>query len=188
MKKKIRRAVPEHPYFRAKRELANQQQRVDWLLGFANQSSVEKLSSDEIHQTYTYLRAFSAKDADSSGTTIELPYSAAFLYEIQQTLRSGLRIAIKLDDRVGGHAGWPVTLDNIERRVFRGHSSYRGPLRAIFLAAVADAIAEDREKRFEMCARPTCERFFWKRASMKYCSNPCADADRQKRWRNNQQK
>jgi len=194
MKKKMKPAVPEHPLFRATRELATDQQRVDWLLRFANQPDVEKLSSEQIDETYEYLFAFAANRAPSFGTEEELPRSAAVLFEIQDAVRSGLRQAIRLgkfgdrtrtasDPQVRGWVGWQVSLDGIRRRVMRGQSSYQGTLRAVFLAAVADVIAEDREKRLEMCARPTCGRFFWKRSGMKYCSSSCAAADRQKRWR-----
>lgn len=177
-------AAPEHPLFRAERELATDQQRVDWMLRFANQSDVEKLSQDEVDEIHEYLFAFAANRQPSFGTKEELPRSAAALYAIQDALRSGLRQAIRLDDRkVHGFAGWEVALDSIGRRVMRGQSSYQGPLRAVFLAAVADLIAADNEKRFEECVRSTCRRFFWRRGSTKYCSKLCADADRQRRWR-----
>ncbi len=191
MKKKIKRPVPEHSLFRARRELATDQQRVDWLLRFANQPDVEKLSAGGVDELHYFLFAFAAKGQASFGIKEELPRSAASLYQLQEEARSGLRQAIKIDASgkvFRGFVGWPVELDGIKRRVMRGQSSYQGPLRAVFLAAVADVIAEDSEKRLEMCARPTCERFFWKRSRMKYCSSPCAAADRQKRWRINQEK
>jgi hypothetical protein len=189
MKRKSGRAVSEHPLFRAERELASDQKRIDWLLAFANQPDVEKLSSDKVDEVHDYLFAFAANRASSFGTEEEWPRTAAALFEIQDAVRSGLRQAIKLDNsNVGGFAGWEVALDGVKRRTLRGqHPAYQGSLRTVFLAAVADVIANDREKRLEMCTRPTCERFFWKRGRMKYCSNPCADADRQKRWRNKEE-
>jgi len=184
MKKRKPQTLSDHPILRAMRELATGERRVSWLLDFANQPDVEKLSTEEVDELHAHLFAFAAKGESSFGTDEELPRSAATLYQLQEALRSGLRQAIKLDDsRVGGFVGWEVALDGIRRKVFRGRSAYRGELRAVFLAAVADVIAEDREKRLEICARPTCERFFWKRGRTKYCSKQCADADRQKRWR-----
>jgi len=182
MKKTKKRTVPADP-FRIRRELTTHEQRVKWLLHFANQPGVEKLTPGEVDELREYLFWFAAKGQDTFGTAGE-SLTAAALYEIQDALRSGLRQAIRLDDsRVHGFVGWETSLDSVKRRVSRGRSAYQGTPRATFLAAVADLIAEDSEKRFEICARPTCERFFWKHGPAKYCSKLCADADRQKRWR-----
>jgi hypothetical protein len=184
MKKRKTTTPPEHSVLRAMRELATEEKCVSWLLDFANQPDVEKLSAGEVDELHDFLFAFAAKGQSGFGTKEELPRSAAALFQLQEEARSGLRQAIRLDDpKAHGFVGWSVQLDGIERRVMRGKASYQGPLRAVFLAAVADVIAEDREKRLEMCIRPTCERFFWKRGRTKYCSKLCADADRQKRWR-----
>jgi hypothetical protein len=187
MKKMKKQPRPADP-FRVRRELTTHEQRVTWLLHFANQRDVEKLTPSEVDKLGEHLFEFAAKGEDTfvwQGESL----TAAALYKIQDQLRSGLRQAIRLDDsKVHGFVGWETSLDGVTRRVSRGRSGYQGSPQATFLGAVSDLIVEDREKRFEICVRPTCERFFWKRGGSKYCSKQCADADRQKRWRNKEEK
>jgi hypothetical protein len=183
VKKNKKRMNVAPAWVRAMRELETEEQRIDWLLTFANQLDVDKLSTDQLDEIYDGpLFIFSLRGGEG-GVEEERPRSAAELFVLQEALRSGLRQSIKLDDsRVGGFAGWEIALDQVKRRVFRGHSCYFGPLRAAFLAAAADVIVEDREKRLMIC--PKCERFFLrKHRRARYCTSRCADAARQKRYR-----
>jgi hypothetical protein len=173
----------------AMREMATDTGRLRWLFEFANRNDLLGLSPEQLAEQYAHLFAFAANrqktlETEMLSAEADAANARAWLFEIQEALRSGLRQVIQLDSpREAGFTGWETDLDGVKRRVRRGRSAYRGPLRTTFLAAVADVIADDREKRIELCAKSICKRFFWKVGRARYCSRSCADADRQKRWR-----
>jgi hypothetical protein len=186
MKRKAKTAVPEHPFFRALRELGTEQARRRWLFEFVSRNDIESLSQKQGDEIYDYLWAF----CRAQGVE-HVEANAADLMLLQEEARSGLRQAI-LHEEVGkpvvrGRAGWEVRVDDVVRHVSRGSCHTSGPLRTLFLSAVADIIAADRDKRIRKCARPTCKRPFYKFGRVKYCSKACADADRQMRWRNKEE-
>jgi hypothetical protein len=176
----------------AAREMLTDEARLRWLFEFANREDLLELSHQQLVSQYAHIFAFAAKGRTFSSemqiaqqAESQMSDARAFLFEIREALRSGLRQVIELGrSRKADFVGWETNLDGVTRRVMRGSSAYEGPLRTTFLAAVADVIAEDRQKRIELCPRYACKRFFWKAGGAKYCSRNCADADRQKRWRN----
>jgi hypothetical protein len=187
MKRKVKIAFPEATFSRAQRELSTEQGRRRWLFDFVGRDDIGSLSPKQVTEMYDYLHAF----CRTKGIIIEDP-GAASLALLQEEARSGLRQSI-LHEEVGKpvfrgfRVGWEVRVDDVVRHVTRGSCHTSGPLRTLFLSAVADLIAADRDKRIRECARPTCERPFYKFGRVKYCCKACADADRQMRWRNKEE-
>lgn len=172
----------------ALQELKTDEARLHWLLDFVNRKDLLDLSPEQVEELADYCTAFSRAGTEAD---VKRDLTPAGMFELQQAAITGLRMAIQMDNlnRSGGpeqrgRVGWRLELDRVVRHTVRAQpAGFEGPLRTVVLATAGDLVAADHERRIEICAKPGCGRFFLRFGRQKYCSQNCADTDRQKRYR-----
>src|SRR5208282_3374241 len=158
--------------------------RIKWLIEFAQREDVPRLTPKELDTLDDEIFWFAAGRQPAFGFEAFEPKSTAEIFQLQESLRSGLRYITKLDERMKGMVGWEVDLAGVVRFVRRGFLGYRGPRPAVFRAAASELIGSPEGERILEC--PHCERVFVKEGRMGLCTKRCAASARQKAYRNRQ--
>src|SRR5260370_37302191 len=126
---------PAHQKFAAGGDRA----RIKWLLEFAQREDVPGLTPTRLAILDDEIFWFAAGPADFGVDAFE-PKSTTEIFQLQESLRSGLRFITKLNPRMKGFIGWQVDLTGVVRFVRRGFLAYRGPRPRMVLAAASELI------------------------------------------------
>lgn len=171
---------PAHKRF----ALGGDRARLKWLVAFAGRGDILNLSLKKLARLDDEIFWFAAGQQPNFGFDGYEVKSKVALFELQESLRSGLRRITKLDARMKGFVGWEVDLAGVIRFVRRGFLGYRGSRPAVFRAAASELIGSPEGERILEC--PHCERVFFKEGRMRFCTKRCAASARQKAYRNRQ--